>query len=625
MKLKKTILSVVACAIALVMTLAITACNPTEEPTEATVTAIELLATAEIDTGETKNVISLITYSNGETKKLSDSTIEWKSSNETVATVNRGVVTGKAKGTTEITASIGEVTSNKCTVTVHSLELIIAGEGVEDGAVTIDMGNTLQLSATVKKDGVAVENAEIAWTTSAAAFVTVSEDGLITALNPGAATITATYNDNRTEKVEVTVRELAGAAKMTDKEQNKAEANAWGYWYDQGWNWANTTVEKGAVYTEPYNEPAGDGYIGAGKVNITFTIDSYQWENEEGNSLDPAAIQLFYRSAGEEGKLLTNHNYEVTLKLETTASGKVSLNDYSKLPANPKEGVEVGEITEGEDYSCDFEVEAGKVNTLTVQFRHGDTGAIYADQKYSNVESAIQLCLGMLGRKGGDPVKVTVYDISYRDLGAATKEWQDNPENLPGYVDPDAPVIPEDPAVMSLADSPKATGVTLTVEDGKAILNLAGTVDLSKFDNKEAAVAWLTATHFDAQIAGGDWKLVQFNRVATVDEDAGTFLIKYDITRLAVSTGNGSGAYGCHFTQKETSEDGYNDNHYRDLKLGKDAAVPGASITVGTKTYSIVNYQAGEDFTASQENDWGQAYNYGCVAIKVEAVTAEAE
>lgn len=442
MKLKSTIISVVACLVALVMTLSFTACNPTEN-TEATITAIEILESISVDTGDTKNVITQIKYSDGTTKKTNDSSIVWKSSDEAIATVTRGIVSGKARGTANITATVGEgdkaVTSNVCAVTVHSLEFTVTGEGVKDGVATIDLGQTLQLTATVKQDGVAVENAEIVWSSSSASFVTVSNTGLIKGLNPGKSTVKAIYN-NREATVEVTVNELAGAAKMTDKEQNKAPANAWGYWHDQGWNWSNTTVEQGAVYTEPYTEPAGDGYIGAGKVNITFSVDQYSSMNGTAGP-NEAAIQLFYRSAGEEGKLITNHNYELTLKLETTASGTVSLNDYTKLPENPFAGVELGEITEKENAQYKFEVEAGKVNTLTVQFRHGDSGAIYADGKYSNVESAIQLCLGLLSapkenESDDNVVKVTVYEICYKDLGAAEKEFKDNPENLPGYQAP---------------------------------------------------------------------------------------------------------------------------------------------------------------------------------------------
>ncbi len=158
------------------------------------------------------------------------------------------------------------------------------------------------------------------------------------------------------------------------------------------------------------------------------------------------------------------------------------------------------------------------------------------------------------------------------------------------------------------------------MEDGKAIFNLAGTVKLDAFENVDAAKAWLNATPFDLQECGGGWKKWEFTRVSvSVDEEDSTFLIKYDITRLTVdaTSDNSTGAYSAHFTEKLPDEEGYSDNKLRDLQLDRESAVPGESITVGDKKYSIVN------FNGSEENDWSQAYNYGCVAIKVENVTAE--
>ena len=469
-----------------------------------------------------------------------------------------------------------------------------------------------------------MENEQIAWTTANQGIVSVN-NGVISGVNPGEAVITAKRvgGGEQSASVTVVVKEIEGAELMETFEQNKTPADTWGYWGDKAYNWSNTTIY--SAYTEPYEEGTpseGYNYIGAGKMNITFSVDKYAGSMAPGPH--DAAIQLFYRSStGNEGKLEANHNYEIKLKILSNTAGTVVINPYDDN--------EIGyEMDEDNEENHKSEVVANEEKEITVRFRHGDSGAIYANGVYDNVETAVNILLGLLsapqdGEETGNVVKVSIYDIQYKDLGESTHKWVDDETKLDGYVDPDAPVIPEAPEALA-ADVAVATGVTLTVEDGKAIFNLAGTVKLDAFDDVNAAKAWLNATPFDLQECSGGWKLFGFTRVSvTINEEDGTFLIKYDITRLTVdSTSDGStGAYSAHFTEKLPSDDGYSDNKYRDLKLDKESAVPGASITVGDKKYSIVNYQAGEDFESTADTNWGQAYNYGCVAIKVENVTAE--
>lgn len=667
MKLKKTILSVVACAIASVMTLAFTACDPTENPTEATVTAIELVSTAEMDTGESKSVISQITYSDGSTKKISDSSITWVSSNESVATVNRGIVTGTAKGTTEITASIGEgdskISSNKCTVTVHSLTI-----SLDKTEITVDKdrdADGVQLTATVERDGTAVENAEVEWTSSDDTKVTVA-NGLVKAWAEGTVTVTAKLSGGQsaTCTVNATWEKPVGYKEMEFAEQNKLHPGAWGYWYAKESNWGAglATINPEGTYTDTkFVESAttlkdGYEYIGMGGATFEYEITTY---------LARHGYQIFFRSSdnftddeGVQGKLQYNHVYAVSLKVKANQTGTIHVNPYDDIRAKGVEEtaeqynayllerqtagkIELAKDSEGE-YLTDengiyqtnhyFDIKAGEETEINVIFRHDDCGYIYQTTVYDNMGTALHIELAPLAwdeekNESLGRTIFSVWDVQFKDLGAADNPVQCDESKHAGWVDPNAPVIPEKSPVMSLADSPKATKASLLAEGegdaAKAYFVIEGTVDLSKFDNDaEKAQAWLNGAYMDVQIAGGSWKSAQFSRTATVDAEAGTFVIKYDITYLAVSTGDGSGAYGCHFTEKEDSEEGYGDNKYRDLKLDKEHAVPDQTITVGEKKYTIVNYQAGTDFESSAETNWGQAYNYGCVAVKVEAVAA---
>ena len=622
MKLKKLFLSALAAVLSLSIVFSLAACGDEKTPA---VTAIAVNpATVEIETGDAAKIVVTATYDDETTAELKAGDVTWASDNQEVASVTRGMVSGRSRGTAKITATYGDFTAT-CNVTVNAVEVKISGyEPNADGKIELEVDDTLTLGAKVFKNDAELENEQIAWTTANQGIVSVN-NGVISGVNPGEAVITAKRvgGGEQSASVTVVVKEIEGAELMETFEQNKTPADTWGYWGDKAYNWSNTTIY--SAYTEPYEEGTpseGYNYIGAGKMNITFSVDKYAGSMAPGPH--DAAIQLFYRSStGNEGKLEANHNYEIKLKILSNTAGTVVINPYDDN--------EIGyERDEDNEENHKSEVVANEEKEITVRFRHGDSGAIYANGVYDNVETAVNILLGLLsapqdGEETGNVVKVSIYDIQYKDLGESTHKWVDDETKLDGYVDPDAPVIPEAPEALA-ADVAVATGVTLTVEDGKAIFNLAGTVKLDAFDDVNAAKAWLNATPFDLQECSGGWKLFGFTRVSvTINEEDGTFLIKYDITRLTVdSTSDGStGAYSAHFTEKLPSDDGYSDNKYRDLKLDKESAVPGASITVGDKKYSIVNYQAGEDFESTADTNWGQAYNYGCVAIKVENVTAE--
>ncbi|WP_295091570.1 Ig-like domain-containing protein [uncultured Catenibacterium sp.] len=118
-------------------------------------------------------------------------TIEWKSKDPKIATVENGVIQGLKPGTTTISAKVGDDTL-KCKVKVKRKKLKIS-----QNEATLYTGEEGQYG---------IENAypDIKWETSNANVVTVA-DGHIWAINPGKATIKATSN-GQTVKSKVTVK-----------------------------------------------------------------------------------------------------------------------------------------------------------------------------------------------------------------------------------------------------------------------------------------------------------------------------------------------------------------------------------------------------------------------------------
>ncbi len=107
-------------------------------------------------------------------------TITWSSSDETVASVEDGKVTGLEDGEVTITATCGEFSGSLDIVVKQKPELKITGEDI------VSVGNELKLKAASKN----LEE-EVVWTSSDESIATV-KDGVVTALKGGKVTITAT-------------------------------------------------------------------------------------------------------------------------------------------------------------------------------------------------------------------------------------------------------------------------------------------------------------------------------------------------------------------------------------------------------------------------------------------------
>lgn len=159
-----------------------TAGRITIEPTEATFTAI----------GESVQFTATVQDRNGQT--IEGANVTWQSSDTAVASVSAtGLVTAVNNGTTRITARSGS-TEQGVTVKVMQTPTGIAIEPAE--ATLTAIGETVQLIArVVDPNNRTIEGAAVTWQSSDASVATVSDAGLVIAVNNGAAVITATSGD----------------------------------------------------------------------------------------------------------------------------------------------------------------------------------------------------------------------------------------------------------------------------------------------------------------------------------------------------------------------------------------------------------------------------------------------
>ena len=118
-----------------------------------------------------------------------DKTLKWSSSNEQVAMVgDDGKVTAVKAGEATITVKAGDKSAN-CQVKVEPPYIPVSGISLNKSELELKKGSTETLVATVSPSN--ATEPEVTWKTSNIAIARVDQNGNVTAVNTGTATITA--------------------------------------------------------------------------------------------------------------------------------------------------------------------------------------------------------------------------------------------------------------------------------------------------------------------------------------------------------------------------------------------------------------------------------------------------
>lgn len=145
---------------------------------------------------------------------LSDRTIAWSSGNLAVATVTAaGRVTAVAPGATTITASSeGRVGQVAVTVSVTPVAQVVVSPTIDSIAV----GTQTQLTVTLRDaGGTVLTGRTVSWSSSNPSVTTVSSTGVVRALAPGTATVSATSEGRIGGATIVALARLAGQVTLT--------------------------------------------------------------------------------------------------------------------------------------------------------------------------------------------------------------------------------------------------------------------------------------------------------------------------------------------------------------------------------------------------------------------------
>ena len=128
-------------------------------------------------------------------KDAANKKVTWKSSNAAIASVDaNGKVTGVKAGeaTITVTTEDGGKTAT-CKVTVSATSVAVTGVTLNKTELTLETGGSETLTATVAPSDAANKN--VTWKSSNTAVATVDDNGKVTGVAAGEATITVTTED----------------------------------------------------------------------------------------------------------------------------------------------------------------------------------------------------------------------------------------------------------------------------------------------------------------------------------------------------------------------------------------------------------------------------------------------
>ena len=173
-----------------------------------------------------------------------DKSVTWSSSDSSVATVdNNGKVTAVSEGQATITVITNDSGfTDTCQVTVVNQKIHVIGVWLDKESLSLEMGDYDTLAATVLPEN--ATDKSVTWSSSDSSVATVDNNGKVTAVSKGQATITVTTNDGGlTATCDVTVVDASAIICVAANEdsrlelKNASENNPNLQYSDDGKNW----------------------------------------------------------------------------------------------------------------------------------------------------------------------------------------------------------------------------------------------------------------------------------------------------------------------------------------------------------------------------------------------------
>ncbi|MBO6264377.1 MAG: Ig-like domain-containing protein, partial [Clostridia bacterium] len=222
--------------------------------------------------------------------------LSWKSSDETVVTVDGGVLYAVGAGTAKITVNDGVFTAFiDVTVTDDgTVPVLTAPE-----ALSVEYGKTVTITPTYTFKGEAAENVTYTYESGDEEIVTVDENGVVTGVKQGEATVTVKANwktaEELTKEVKITVEDI-----------------------DFGYIFANGKLSGGKATLVYATEESGTFAIGA----IYATVDGVATTDE---------LEMIWTSENEDVITVNNGVIEAVAVGTATVRGRAFYADQERV------------------------------------------------------------------------------------------------------------------------------------------------------------------------------------------------------------------------------------------------------------------------------------------------------
>jgi len=248
------------------------------------------------------------------------SSLEWTSSNESVATVENGVVTAHSKGTAYIYAK-ADGKSDYCIVKVSGID--VTSLTFDDTSATLYEGEQFKINATISPSNATAQ--DITWKSSNTRIATV-EDGVVTAHEEGRTTITGVVG-GKSATCSVTV---------IGKTVTLGKGETWTV--EDNWRFTINSVkvhEKCSLLESENNKGEqvvsinytyyNDGYVsssGSGLMISTYQMKVYDQNGEVGqryicmDEVVPKTIDVGKSCTAEQTIILPNESEDIQIVLD---------------------------------------------------------------------------------------------------------------------------------------------------------------------------------------------------------------------------------------------------------------------------------------------------------------------
>ena len=449
-----------------------------------------------------------------------DSTITWSIDDSSIATIEStmGTVKGVSAGTTTVTASFtadGTTYSGSATLTVTDASSTVSSISLDPTAATIQIGKTQQLTATVTPAGTSA----VSWSSSNEAVATVDQNGLVTGLKAGTATITATAAKN--SSIQATAEIAVTKSTTLYYLAPVAWSGVWVYFYKDNANRYNTSPDEAMTKLDASDYLVDGAAIDASKNLYSITVpdtnadyaifasESGKWTNQDptqkeggGRSTAPDGKNGYYNGNGNA--VLVTRKAPTSLSV-TPAESKIASNQTVQLTAtaNYKGGAT-------EDISGTVTWTSSDQSTATVS----SSGLVTAVK-----EGSVTITATVPGSTVSGTAAITVEDADPTELSltpssvsllagtTATLTPSFKPENVNAsgvkikWASSDEKVATVDADGVVTAVSDGETTITATVDDGRGVKATA-TVTVSKDDSRIYYYAALSKLSYEKTPAG---------------------------------------------------------------------------------------------------------------------------